>query len=206
MDAPCALLCGAADDVTAAVARRLTAAGRRVAVCGPEVPDAALVLSTELTAEATVQAVEQALGPLGALVCAVPVPQPSAFLGRDPRSWSAETAALLTPVFRMVRAAAPRVRQVEDGRIVVVGAGWTPTGTAGSTVASAAHGALVAMVEALARDLGPDGTTVNQVVRDAAGVTDADALAHAVAYLCSPDAGAVVGQLLTVGTGGELRP
>lgn len=202
----CALVCGASPELAAAVVPRLAAAGRRVAVRGPQVPGAALVLSTDRTADETVAAVERELGPLGALVCAVPVPQPAPFVGRDPRSWSTETSQLLTPAFAVVRAAAPSVRRVEDGRIVLVGVGWTPTGLAGATIAAAAHGALVAMVKTLARDLGPDGTTVNEVVGDAADPPGADALAHAVAYLCSPQAGAVVGQLLTVGPGGALRP
>ena len=88
---------------------------------------------------------------------------------------------------------------------MLVGAGWTPTGRPGGTAGSAVEGAVVALVKTLARDLGPAGITVNEVVVPA-GQDDPEGVARAVGYLSSPAAGAVVGQLLTVGAGGELRP
>jgi hypothetical protein len=44
------------------------------------------------------------------------------------------------------------------------------------------------------------------VVLDPVAPADPVTTAAAVAYLCRPDAGAVVGQLLTLGRGGPLRP
>ena len=210
-----ALVRGAPRAVTTAVVQRLAADGRPVAVVGAEapgavvgaqVPGAALSLPAGLPAAEAVAATERELGPLGALVCGVPLPQPAPFLGRDPSEWIAETTAALTPAFALVRAAVPSLRRADAGRLVVLGAGWTPTGEAGSTTASAVSGAVVALVKTLARDLGPDGVTVNSVVSDVREQPSPAAVAHAVSYLCGPAAGAVVGQLLTVGTGGSLRP
>lgn len=108
------------------------------------------------------------------------MPAPTPFLGRHPQDWSAEMATVLTPAFTLVRSAVPRLRQVASGRIVLLGAGWTLMGVAGTSVGAAAHGAVVAMVKTLARDPGPDGTTVNEVVWDAAATPHPDALARAV--------------------------
>ena len=58
----------------------------------------------------------------------------------------------------------------------------------------------------LARDLGPDGVSVNELVADPASPRSPEVVAAAVSYLCSDPAGAVVGQLLTLGRGGALRP
>jgi NAD(P)-dependent dehydrogenase (short-subunit alcohol dehydrogenase family) len=143
---------------------------------------------------------------LDALVHVVGVPDPAPFVGADPARWYAEVMAGLTPAFRAVRAAVPALRRSPAGRVVLVGAGWFPADRPASTAAAAVHGALVALTKTLARDLGPDGITVNQVVVDPADPADPATVAAAVSYLCRPEAGAVVGQLLTVGRGGPLRP
>lgn len=145
-------------------------------------------------------------GRLDVLVHVVGVPSPASFVGTDPLAWYAGVTAELTPAFRSVRSAVPALRRSPAGRIVLVGAGWFPADRPGSTAAAAVHGGLVALTKTLARDLGPAGITVNQVVVDPADPADSATVAAAVAYLCRPEAGAVVGQLLTVGRGGQLRP
>lgn len=201
-----ALVAGAGGATAAAIVRRLSAAGRDVAVLGADVDGAALSLPVGLAPDAVVAAVERELGGLGALVCAVPVPEPAGFLERGPLAWSSEVAGVLTPVFGLVRAAVPALRRAGTGRVVLLGAGWTPSGQPRASAAAAAHGGVVAMVKTLARDLGASGTTVNEVVSDVSQPPLPEAVARAVDYLCGPDAGAVVGQLLTVGRGGSLRP
>ena len=143
---------------------------------------------------------------LDVLVHRVGVPAPAAFVGADPLAWHRRVMAELTPAFRAVRDATPALRRSRGGRIVLVGAGWLPADRTDSSAAAAVHGALVALTKTLARDLGPAGTTVNQVVVDPADPARPGTVAAAVAYLCRPDAGAVVGQLLTVGRGGPVRP
>ena len=145
-------------------------------------------------------------GPLDALVHVAGSPAARPFVGGDVTGWYAEVSAGLRPAFQAVRAAVPALRRSAAGRVVLVGGGWFPADRAGATAAAALSGALVAFTKTLARDLGPEGITVNQVVIDPADPADPPTVAAAVAYLCGPAAGAVVGQLLTVGRGGPVRP
>jgi NAD(P)-dependent dehydrogenase (short-subunit alcohol dehydrogenase family) len=187
-----ALVQGTDDAVTEALVRRLTADGFRVTVTDPagEEPDAAVA----------------AIGSLDAVVCAVGQPPHAPFPDADPQEWFHGVMATLTPAFRLVRASVPALRESAAGRIVLLGSGWSTGDRPGATAASAVHGAVVALTKTLARDLGPDGITVNEVVCDDAEPPAPDAVAVAVSYLCGPTAGAMVGQLLTLGSGGVLRP
>lgn len=143
---------------------------------------------------------------LDVLVHAVGLPASRSFVGVDAGGWYGDVMGELTPAFQAVRDAVPALRRSGAGRVVLIGAGWSPADRPGSTAAAAVHGALVALMKTLARDLGPDGITVNEVVVDPATAADPAAVAAAVSYLCRPAAGAMVGQLLTVGRGGSLRP
>ncbi len=144
--------------------------------------------------------------PLDALVHVAASPVAGPFVGGDVTGWYAEVSAGLRPAFQAVRAAVSALRRSGAGRVVIVGAGWFPADRPDATAAAAVSGGLVALTKTLARDLGPDGITVNQVVVDPGHPADPATIAAAVAYLCSPAGGAVVGQLLTVGRGGPLRP
>jgi NAD(P)-dependent dehydrogenase (short-subunit alcohol dehydrogenase family) len=187
-----ALVQGTDDAVTEALVRRLTADGFRVTVTDPgsEEPDAAVA----------------EIGSLDAVVCAVGQPPRALFPDADPQEWFRGVMATLTPAFRLVRAAVPALRKSDGGRIVLLGSGWSTSDRPASTAASAVHGAVVALTKTLARDLGPEGITVNEVVCDGAEPPAPEAVAAAVSYLCGPTAGAMVGQLLTLGSGGALRP
>jgi NAD(P)-dependent dehydrogenase (short-subunit alcohol dehydrogenase family) len=143
---------------------------------------------------------------LDGLVHVVGVPASAPFLGADPVRWFSDVSAELTPAFRAVRAAVPALRRSPAGRVVLVGAGWFPADRPNGSAAAAVHGGLVALTKTLARDLGPDAITVNQVVVDPDDPADDATVAAAVSYLCSPAAGAMVGQLLTAGRGGPVRP
>jgi NADP-dependent 3-hydroxy acid dehydrogenase YdfG len=143
---------------------------------------------------------------LDVLVHAVGLPAPRPFVGADAGGWYDQVMAELTPAFQAVRDAVPALRRSGGGRIVLIGAGWLPADRRGNTAAAAVHGALVALMKTLARDLGPDGITVNEVVVAPDAPADPAAVAAAVSYLCRPEAGAMVGQLLTVARGGPLRP
>lgn len=181
--------------VARAVAGRLRADGLHVTV----------VPATAPPDRAVVDAVGDS-GVLDVLVCAVGQPVPAPFVGADPAHWYAEVMAHLTPAFAMVRAAAPALRRSGAGRLVFLGSGWRTADRPHATAAAAVHGAVVALAKTLARDLGPDAVTVNEVVADPAAPPSPELVAAAVSYLCSDAAGAVVGQLLTLGRGGQLRP
>ena len=187
---------------------RLVALGEHVAVIGAWVESAALSLSEEDAREPVeaLQRVEQELGPVASLACLSNVPPPGPFVGSEVDQWSANVRDALTRPFQMVRASLPSLRRSRSGRIVLVGAGWLPSGRPERTAAAAVHGGLVALVKTLGRELGRDGIAVNEVVFDPDNPPPAAAVADTVAYLCGPYAQAVVGQLVTIGSDGEVRP
>lgn len=145
-------------------------------------------------------------GSLELLVVDAPVPSAGGFLDGDLQRWYDDVLATVSRPFRAVRSAAPALRRSGDARVVVVGAGWLPTALPRATAAATAHGAVVALVKTLARDLGPQGVTVNEVVVHPDHPAAPEDVARTVAYLAGPHAGAVTGQLITLGAGGELRP
>jgi NAD(P)-dependent dehydrogenase (short-subunit alcohol dehydrogenase family) len=179
-------------------------ADRRAVVSGAD-PALHHALTERLSA-AGIAVTTEAGDHLDALVHVVGVPESGPFVGSDPAHWYADVMAGLTPAFQTIRAAVPALRRAGNGRVVLVGAGWFPGDRRERTAAAALHGAVVALTKTLARDLGPDGITVNLVVVDPEVPTAPATVAAAVSYLCGPAAGAMVGQLLTVGRGGPLRP
>ena len=66
-------------------------------------------------------------------------------------------------IWNSARAAAPVMRAQGGGRIVNVASAIVPKGTAGLLHYVTSKGAVMAMTRALARELGPDGITVNAV-------------------------------------------
>lgn len=187
---------------------RLVALGEHVALIGAQVDSAALSISGDeaLDPTAALQRVEQELGPIASLVCLTAVPPPAPFDGGEIDQWSATVGRALTQPFQMIRASLPNLRRSRSGRIVLIGAGWLLSGRPERTAAAAVHGGLVALVKTLARELGRDGISVNEVVFDADHPPPVAVIADTVAYLCGPYAAGVVGQLVTVGSPGEARP
>lgn len=143
---------------------------------------------------------------LDLIVVDTPVPHTGDFLGGDVQRWYDDVHAAVSRPFRFVRAATPALRRSGDARVVVIGAGWIPTSLQRASAIAAAHGAVVALVKTLARDLGPHGISVNEVVVHPFEPTRPDDIARAVSYLAGPHGGALTGQLITLGNAGELRP
>lgn len=190
------------------VVARLTADGVRVAVLGQPVDGAVLTVDPG-EAMASVQRVEDELGALSLLICDAAPPASARFVDTDPADWFAGVQRSMFVPFALIRAAVPALRRAGDSRILLIGNGWGAAQLADSTALAAVQGGLVALMKTLARDLGPDGIIVNKIALPAQSLDQpalASALAAAVSYLAGPNGGAMAGQILTLGRGGELRP
>jgi 3-oxoacyl-[acyl-carrier protein] reductase len=243
-----ALVTGSSRGLGAAMARRLAADGFAVAVndfSGGE-PGRAVVRSIRadggvadvFTADVTdeeavaglVAAVERGLGPIDVLVLNATGPQPDAPLAAV--AWDDHVAQLeffvKSPVL-LVRAVLPGMRERGYGRIVQVDSEVFDNPPPGRSAYVTAKGAQIGLARAWARELAPDGITVNCVapgfipVERHEEVPDAERgaylatvpaghmgtpadVAHAVAFFASEAAGFLTGQRLVVDGGRGLLP
>ncbi len=231
---------GASRGLGAAIALRLAADGWAVAVNYRQGRDAAEAVVADIrassgTAEAFAadvvdedgvadlfRSVEDALGPVTAVVANATGPQPSAGVGE--LTWRGHLDQLeffvKSPTL-LVQAALPSMRAAGGGRVVLIGSDMTARALPRASAYVAAKYAQVGLTKVWAKELGPDGVTVNLVqpgwipVERHAGLDTADYAAEVplrrmgtpqdvagmVAYLCS-DAGAfVTGQQITVNGG-----
>lgn len=235
-----ALVTGASRGLGAAIALRLAAAGRPVAVNYLRGRDAAESVVARIRSSGGVAEafgadvvdedgvsslfarVGTTLGPVSAVVANATGPQPE--VGIDDLSWRAHLDQLeffvKSPTL-LVQAALGSMRASGGGRVVLIGSDMADRATPGMSAYVAAKNAQVGLTKAWAKELGPDGITVNLVqpgwipVERHAGVsTDSyvadvplrrmgtpDDVAAMVAHLLS-DAGAfVTGQRITVNGG-----
>jgi 3-oxoacyl-[acyl-carrier protein] reductase len=182
---------------TAADARGL---GVSAAVALADVADAAAV---ELMFEAADQ-----LGPLRVLV------NNAALRTRIPvweltvEDWRAVRSVALDGAMHCALAALPRLRAAGDGRIITMIGGNALRGDPGRVHVSAAKHGLIGMTKALAAACADDGITVNAVspgMMRPDNATEEEAerrrrmVAETVAFLASPPAFGVTGQLIEVG-------
>jgi 3-oxoacyl-[acyl-carrier protein] reductase len=242
-----AFVTGGARGIGAATCRRLASNGAAVAVNYRRSRDAAEELVSAIVAaggvavaapadvadaKAAAKALHraaEALGrPLDVLVHnAWPGWQGGAF---DAMPWSTYQWYLdqmLRPAVELTRAALPPMRAARWGRIVLLGTAAMYELNQGHAPYVAAKGAMLALVRAMARDLGGDGITVNMVspglVWTGEGAPPAgfgsehrqrgaldrlptvDDVAGAVVYLASPLADAVTGVQLPVTCGAPMH-
>jgi NAD(P)-dependent dehydrogenase (short-subunit alcohol dehydrogenase family) len=142
----------------------------------------------------------------------------------DLATWSEMLRVDLTSVFLMCRAFAPELKTDGAGRVINLGSISAQVGVAGSTAYTAAKGGVVAFSKSLAREWAVHRVTVNVV---APGVVDTemarrrgldhqrhaipwhrigrpDDVAGAVAYLVSPAAEFMTGQVLHLNGGAAM--
>jgi 3-oxoacyl-[acyl-carrier protein] reductase len=181
------------------------AVAAEAAACGVR----ALPVLADVTDPAAVTAmVERAaeLGPVGVLVnnAAVRTKVPVGELTIE--DWRAVHSVVLDGAFHCVRAALPSLRAAGNGRVISVLGANALAGDPGRVHLSAAKHGLVGLTLALAKACAADGVTVNAVSPGKMNPRDETAarqrrsrLAATVAFLASPDAGDVTGQVIEVG-------
>jgi len=179
---------------------------------------------TDAAAESVVEAIAKEFGGLQVLVNNAGITRDTLAMRMKDDDWDAVVDTNLKAVFRMSRAVMRTMMKQRYGCIINITSVVGASGNPGQANYAAAKAGVAGMTRALARELGSRNITVNCV---APGFIDTDMtaslaeeqqkalltqiplghlgqpgdVAHAVAYLASPEAGYVTGQELHVNGG-----
>ena len=165
-----AIVTGGASGLGAAIARRLTAAGARVAVLDRDVSRAApdvLAVEADVTSDASVRAAVQRvcdeLGGIDVLVNNAGIGATGTVETNDDDEWHRVFDVNVVGIARVTRAALPALRRSAHAAIVNTGSIVATTGLPDRALYSATKGAVVALTRAMAADHLADGIRVNCV-------------------------------------------
>lgn len=174
--------------------------------------------------DALIDAIVQQQGALHVLVNNAGITRDMLAMRLKDEDWDAVVDTNLKAVFRMSRAVMRTMMKQRYGRIINITSVVGASGNAGQANYAAAKAGVAGMTRALARELGSRGITVNCIApgfieTDMTGKLSAEQqkallaqiplghlgkpsdVAHAVAYLASPEAAYVTGQELHVNGG-----
>jgi 3-oxoacyl-[acyl-carrier protein] reductase len=225
-----ALVTGASRGIGAAIAQELAARGFKVIGTATTDEGAARIGGVKLdvndaaAAEALVDSIVKQHGGLHVLVNNAGITRDMLAMRLKDEDWDAVLDTNLKAVFRMSRAVMRTMMKQRYGRIVNITSVVGASGNPGQANYAAAKAGVAGMTRALARELGSRGITVNCV---APGFIETDMtaslpeeqqkallgqiplghlgkpadIAHAVAWLASPQAGYVTGQEIHVNGG-----
>ena len=165
-----ALVTGGASGIGAAVVRRLSAEGARVAAFDLRADETEGVLavagdvSLSEDVEAAVRRVEAELGPIDVLVCSAGIPGESLpSLETSDEEWRRVLAVNADGVFFCNRAVARGMVERGYGRIVNVASIAGKEGNPMAVAYSASKAAVIALTKAIGKDLARTGVVVNCV-------------------------------------------
>ncbi len=204
-------------DGAEATAAAVRAAGREAFVHQADVSD-------ENQAAGLVSAVEEALGPLDALVLNAGITRDGPALRMDSEDWSAVIDTNLSGAFYTARPALRGMLRRRAGSIVAISSVVGLSGNVGQVNYSAAKAGMLGMVKSLAREAAPRGIRVNAVAPGyittemTAAIPEQlqerilehtplgrfgtpEDVAAAVRFLCSDDAGFMTGAVVSVDGG-----
>ncbi|GAA2382469.1 3-oxoacyl-[acyl-carrier-protein] reductase [Streptomyces glaucosporus] len=163
-----ALVTGGNRGIGLAVARRLAAAGMRVAVTYRSEPPAGFLavpcdVRDPESVDLAVKRVREELGPIEVLVANAGITRDRAFAVMSEPDFTDVLDTNLTGVYRVTRHVVRDMMRGRHGRIVMVSSVSGLTGSAGQTNYASAKAGLVGLARSLALELSSRGITVNTV-------------------------------------------
>ncbi len=166
------LITGGSRGIGAATVRAFAEAGYEVSFFYLRSGQAAETLAAETGARAircdaadpaAVLAAVEALPPVNVLVNNAGISHVGLISQISPAEWDRLFAVNVKSVYNTVRAVLPAMLARQAGAIVNVASMWGQAGASCEAAYSATKGAVIALTQALARELGPSGIRVNAV-------------------------------------------
>ena len=196
----------------------------KIKACGVEVDYHGADMSKPAEIEDLIKQTEKRFGSLDILVNNAGITRDNLAMRMKDDDWDAVLQTNLTSVFRLSRAVMRGMRKARWGRIINITSVVGSSGNPGQANYAAAKAGVAGMSRALARELGSRGVTVNCIAPGfiatdmTSGLDDGQTaalltqiplgrlgsaadIAHAAAFLASPQAGYITGTTLHVNGG-----